>query len=171
MTTLTFEVNSRQVDRLLLSLDTALSPTAMAGFLGGTIDPYIRQRAQQRFEGEGDDVVGKWEPLAVSTQQIRADLGYGPAHPINKRTGDLEAYILDEPHRLEVSSMGATLVSPGAPPKTDLLRAKVRTAQIGSPGNKGQSPTPPRPVMGMNERDLAFVMSALAFYVERSAAL
>lgn len=169
MTTLTFEVNDRQVTRLLANLDTALSPAGIAGFLGATVDPYLRERAQRRFDNEGDDVVGKWVQLAGATQQIRASQGYGPSHPINKRTGDLEAYIVDAPHRLTVDAIGATLVLPGAP-ASGVLRTKVITAQRGQTATQGgKRETPARPVLGMNERDLAFVIAAMSFYVTKAA--
>ena len=141
-------------------LENILSAPSVATFLGEVIDPYIRKRASDRFKSEGDDVVGKWLPLATTTQDIRAQLGYGPAHPINHRTGQLERFIVDSPERITMHSLGATLVSPGNPP-TSKLKSKISTAQAG----KGR--TPARPVIGINERDLAFTMTALHHFVTK----
>lgn len=154
--------DSSGVQAMLNHLDTALNPVAIAGFLGATVDPYLRSRMKDRFAGEGDDVVGKWIPLAQTTQDIRQQQGYGAAHPINRRTGDLENYIVGSPNAISIHGLGATLTMPGNRP-TGELKKKVETAQRG----KANRPvTPPRPVLGMNEKDLAFVLTALAFHVK-----
>lgn len=153
--------NDAGVQRMLDILDTALNPVALAGFLGATVDPYLRSRAKTRFEQEGDDVTGGWAPLKEATQNIRISLGYGAAHPINKREGDLEDYIVDSPNALLVHPWGASLKLPGKPPQGDMID-KMETAQRGGPR------TVPRPVLGMNERDLAFVLLALATHVKKS---
>jgi hypothetical protein len=151
------------VQKALHALDTALNPVAVAEFLGVVVDPYLRQRAKARFDQEGDDVTGKWAPLHDSTQNIRAQMGYGAAHPINKREGDLEAYVTQSPNRLEIAPWGASVTLPGSPPQGD-MKDKMIGAQM---GGLGQTSAPPRPVLGMNERDLAFVLLAMAEHVER----
>ena len=153
-------VEKKSVDFLLFKLDTALNPVAIAGFLGAEIDPYIRDRARDRFKSEGDDVSGKWAPLQQSTQNIREQMGYGAAGPINRRTGALEEYITGAPNRLTIHGLGATLQMPGPQP-TGELKSKVQTAQQG----RNQPRTVPRPVIGLNERDLTFVLTALAFHL------
>lgn len=155
-------VHDEPVERMLRSLDTALNPVAIAGFLSGVVDPYLRGRAGSRFRNEGDDVVGKWMPLREATQTIRADLGYGAAHPINKRTGELEDYIVNSPNSLNIHPWGASLTLPGKAPSNSELRKKVVTAQA------GMDRTVPRPVLGMNERDLTFVLLALAESVKKA---
>jgi hypothetical protein len=159
-----FDINiigdDRGVQAVLGHLDSALSPSGIAAFLGGTVQPYIKQRAEGRFRGEGDDVVGNWIPLASATQHIRASQGYGPAHPINRRTGELEDYITGSPSQISIHALGATLTHPGKKPMGE-LKDKVETAQMGR-----QSPrTPSRPVLGMNMQDMGFVLSALAIYI------
>lgn len=149
------------VQAMLHAVDTALNPVAIAGFLGGTVDPFLRGRARERFASEGDDAVGKWAPLRESTQDIRAQLGYGPAHPINVRTGELEDYITGGPNRLTVAPWGAALNFPNGNTAGDLL-SKVEIAQVGG----GERNVVPRPVLGLSEVDLAFVLSALASHVE-----
>lgn len=148
------------VQHVLLRMNSALEPTQMGGWLRGVVGPYIRGRASARFASEGDDVTGGWLPLALVTQQIRARDGYGPAHPINRRSGELENYIVSSPDDINVHSEGATLTYPGAAPSGELAD-KVRVAQQGS-----QWPsTPPRPVLGVNERDLEFVLGSLANHI------
>jgi hypothetical protein len=152
------------VTKMLLSLEAKLSPNGLTGFLGVTVFPYLLGRAKQRFQNEGDDVVGKWAPLAPATELIRTAQGFSPAHPINKRTGELENYITQGSISSSVlqNPMGAVLTHPSAPP-AGKLASKVRTAQRGDP--KFARGVPARPVLGMNESDLSFVMIELAFYV------
>lgn len=157
-----YQVDDKSVETLFADLYAVLAPPAIGAFLGSTIDPYLRQRAQERFQSEGDDVVGAWLPLTSATQKIRASQGYGSAHPINHRTGKLEAYITESPNQISVHSLGATLTLPGNRPTGEMKR-KVETAQVG----KVYPNTPARPVLGMNERDLAFTMSALELYIRR----
>lgn len=151
------------VQKMLRAFDTALNPVAIAGFLGAVIDPYVQERAENRFRNEGDDVVGKWTPLSPATEAIRSSQGYGGAHPINKRTGELERYITSRgfvtPH-----PFGATLDAPGKSPGNRELRNKVKVAQQGDPSfGRG---VPARPVMGLNWNDMGFILSALAFHVK-----
>jgi len=134
----------------------------LAGFLGEVVDPYLRQRARGRFADEGDDVTGAWQPLKPATQEIREQLGYGGAHPINIRTHELEAYIVDSPNNLSAHPWGATLTLPGNPAQGE-LRDKMERAQ------QGDDRTAARPVLGMNERDLAFVLLALGGFVKQFA--
>lgn len=149
------------VEVLLRRLDTALNPAGIAGFLGGEVDPYLRKRMKDRFLNEGDDVVGGWAPLSLATQDIRSDAGYGAAHPINVRTGEMEDYITNSPHNLQVEPWGASLTLPGKPP-TGEMKDKVERAQF------GDNAAPPRPVLGMNERDLAFVLLGLGGWIKKS---
>lgn len=157
-------VSEKQVESLLWALDTALNPFAIAGFLGAEVDPYIRTRARQRFRDEGDDVSGKWAPLAEATWTWRTGQGYQAQHPINKRSGELEGWVTESAHRMNVHTLGATLTMPGNRGGGELT-TKVKTAQIGKPDPN----TPPRPVIGMNEKDLSAVLSLLFLYIEKSS--
>lgn len=157
------------VERMLDALDTALNPVAVAGFLAGVVDPYLRGRASDRFRSEGDDVSGAWAPLAEATQHIREQMGYGAAHPINKREGDLEAYITQTEAAVHPNPLGATLRLPGRGGGPDIYD-KFKGAQQGGVGPSGK-PYPARPVLGMNERDLVFVLTALAQHVQSAGRL
>lgn len=149
------------VQTMLHRLDTALNPVALAGFLGATVDPYLRQREQARFDKGGDDVVGAWAPLSQATQIIREEAGYGASGPINIRTHEMEDYITNSPNNLAAHPWGASLTLPGNPP-TGELKKKVMGAQ------RGEGTAPPRPVLGMNERDLTFVLLALGSYIKKA---
>ena len=153
------------VSAMLTRMDTALNPIAIGEFLGITVDPYIRKRAKSRFASEGDDVTGAWAPLADTTQDFRKNQGFGPDHPINIRTGELENYITGTPGGVVANASGALLTSPGNPPSVEMgLETKVKTAQ----GGKTYPSTPARPVMGVNEQDLSTVLTALTeFVIER----
>jgi hypothetical protein len=160
--------DSAGVQKMLKRLDTALNPVAVAGFLGAVVDPYLRKRAKDRFANEGDDAVGGgWLPLAEATQQIRSSQGYGATGPINKRTGELEAYIVGAPSDLQVHAAGATLqMKPNKP--TGELAKKVKTAQMGKKAEAGQRATPPRPVAAIGPQDLTFILTALAGSIKGS---
>ncbi|MFD8340567.1 hypothetical protein ACFV42_49525, partial [Streptomyces solisilvae] len=106
------------------------------------------------------DVSGKWLPLQDYTQQVRQAAGYGAEHPINKRTGELENFLTDSGWDIIAAGGFSQLTFPGNMP-TGKEATKLMTAQIGT-----QHPsTPARPVLGMNEVDLAYVLAALSTYV------
>jgi hypothetical protein len=149
-------------DRAIQYLEARLSPVGLVTFLSTVVDPFIRNRIQQRFAGEGDDVVGAWHPLSVATQQIRASYGFPPSHPINVRTGKLESWLVGAKSDVKQFGIGASLEHP--PPGSDaILSKKLSTAQSGS-----SSPvTPARPVIGVNENDLLFVTSSLVAWLSQ----
>ena len=110
------------VERMLDQLNAAVSPEGLATFLKVKVEPYVQARAKQRFANEGDDVAGMWAPLTPATQQIRAQLGYGPTGPINRRTGELENYITQTPGLLTYDGMGASIIMPGVEPQGELAK-------------------------------------------------
>ncbi len=142
-------------------LDLLLGPASLGLFLAETVDPYLRQRVQNRFAEEGDDVTGKWAPLKYPTTLIRQSLGYGPAHPINRRTDDLYNYVTQTKGGVALTAMGATLNAPGVMPSSNELRFKVATAQSG----RNYPPTVARPVLGINETDHVAVQESLLKYI------
>jgi len=146
------------VEARLNALDTAVSPMALMRFLGFQVDPYIRSRAGARFNSEGDDVSGEWAPLSSATVRIRESLGFPGEHPINRRTGELEDFITQHRSLVVAIGGGASLVAPGSQP-TGELRDKLERAQ------QGDDRAPARPVLGMNEQDLAAVLTLLATHV------
>ncbi|HEY6021686.1 MAG TPA: hypothetical protein VIY48_18010 [Candidatus Paceibacterota bacterium] len=157
---LTATVDSEQVTHLLLRHEYALEPAALATFLQTRVDPILKARARERFQNEGDEIVGRWAPLATATQEIRSQRGYGPAHPINHRTGALERFITGFKADVEVTPYGAKLEIGNRTPGVE-LRKKLQTAQTG----KKKPFTVPRPVLGIGPRDLELVMTALHFHL------
>jgi len=160
---LRFEIYVADTLADMARLEALLSPVGMAFFLTTDVGPYLRLRAASRFAQEGDSVSGPWAPLAPITQQIREanpDWPVGPSHPINKRTGELEHYITHSTPEVFPNTLGASLRYPGRPPSGELAE-KVETAQRG----KKSPPTLPRPVLGIDETDILFVMSRLHFWI------
>lgn len=159
------------VQRMISHLDTALNPVAIATFLGGVVAPYLGERAESRFSNEGDDVVGRWAPLQASTEMFREQgrnqglWGVGDAHPINVRTHELELYITSGVGNTTPTPSGAILQYPNpSAGSSRSLREKMKTAQQGR-----QKPrTVPRPVIGLNERDMTFVLMALATSIQKA---
>ena len=138
--------NQRGVQAMLERIDSALSPTGLAAFMGLAVGPWVKERAQSRFAQEGDDVTGKWAPLADATVEIREHAGFEGSHPINKRTGELEEFITQGQIGV-VSTPGLTVMTyPKDPPAGKGIRQKMETAQVG----RSFPSTKPRPVLGLN---------------------
>jgi hypothetical protein len=155
------DVDDDNVEELLSRTSNALSTVGMYAFLHGAVGTWLQRRARDRFAAEGDDVSGPWLPLEPYTNQARSAAGFPPEHPINRRTGDLEAYITGSGGWDVVSAGGfSQLTYPGTTP-TGTLATKVSTAQ----GGALYPSTPARPVLGVNEVDLAYVLAALSTHV------
>jgi hypothetical protein len=159
--------DDKGVARLLRRVSTAVSPPAMAAMLTGVVAPYLSERAEARFANEGDDVVGRWAPLLPATQAARASgranqqWTVGDAHPINQRTHELHDYITGGHDPAYPHSLGATLAFPQISPTSRRgIVEKMKTAQL------GKHDTVPRPVLGLNEQDLGFVLTAIAFHIK-----
>lgn len=150
------------VQSMLAHLERKLEPAQMGVWLNTYVEPYLQQRAGQRFANEGDDAVGAWAPLKPATEGIRASQGYGSSHPINRRSGELENYIRNTPAALTINPAGAVLTYPGTPPSGELAD-KVSTAQSG----RGFPATVPRPVLGLGTTDVAGVLTMLAYEIQR----
>lgn len=157
--------NERGVQHMLNVIDSSLSVVGLAAFLYG-VGEWVQERAQTRFAQEGDDVSGKWAPLQQATVEIREHAGFEGARPINKRTGELEQYITQSQIGV-VSAPGVGVMTyPNNEPNSAGLRQKVQTAQAGRTTPKTQ----PRPVLGLNEKDLGVVLTMLAFHVQHEGA-
>jgi hypothetical protein len=154
------------VQRMLQVLDSALSPTGLAAFLYGSVGEWVKGRAEKRFINEGDDVSGQWTPLAQATVDIREAEGFGGAHPINKRTGQLEEYITRGAISVTTTQGQGVMRYPASSTGGE-LRDKIKTAQQGQQFPK----TPARPVLGLNETDLSTVLTMLAFHIQHEGAI
>jgi hypothetical protein len=156
--------DSRAVDNMLRSIYNAFSDELIATeFLAETVDPLLRSSIEERFAAEGDAASGPWAPLADATVAIRESQGFPGAHPINVRTGAMKRHLVDDPPRVSVHSLGATMWSPGTPGSPDMQK-KMTTAQTGGPR------TPARPVLLVGPDDLETMMVALAGYLGKHVA-
>lgn len=147
-------------DLALMRLTALMSPAGMSAFLNIEIGPYLRERAQARFRNEGDDVVGDWAPLKEATVAFREAENVPGEHPINRRHGALENWVVDGGWNAYPAGFGGALRYPANDPG-GTTREKAVTAQRGS----AAPATVPRPVLGVNETDMIFVLSALQFSV------
>src|SRR5690242_15334688 len=124
-------VDKRQVERYMRAITETLQGNNLMLFHQIATQPILRNRAKDRFAREGDAVSGPWAALRESTQDIREHKGYGPSHPINKRTGELEDYITNGRNQFTYGADFANFFMPGRGSRT--AREKFRTAQQGKP--------------------------------------
>lgn len=161
-------VDSTDAARALTSLEWAIGPLSLGMWLKGTMAPFLARRASQRFVNEGDETIGRWSPLKEVTQEIRENTGFPRSHPINKRTGELEDYIVRGGADVALTPLGAQLTTPGSA-ATGELGDKLATAQEGRGfGGRLNSPhTVPRPVLGLGAPDLEFALVGLNAWVHQ----
>lgn len=153
-------ISAPSADFALGRLAEAFTPEALTAFLGAGVGEYLAKRAEARFKDEGDSAVGKWAPLKEATVNIRLSQNYGGDHPINRRTGELENWVVGSGWDAYPTGIGATLRYPKANP-AGLLRDKVETAQRGLPNPS----TVARPVLAIDETDVLQVTALLGVYV------
>jgi len=152
------------VSILLNRLELALSIPGTQVWLTEEVLPFIKERAADRFQNEGDDVSGKWAPLSQVTVEIRQSQGFG-AGPINSRSGDMERYITGSAGR--ISGRVMTYPDYSIPSGSDgYLKDKIETAQSG----RRNPSTVPRPVLGLGEEDLAWITTSFATYIALAGA-
>ncbi len=150
------------VYRMFSMIEFRLSAPMAMFFLAHTMEPWLRDRAEARFDAEGDDAAGRWQALHPTTEHFRQSQGFPASHPINHRTGELERYITQEPGRTAGVAGGVQLTFPGTPPGSKWLTQKLETAQRG----RSYPSTPARPVLAVSWADMNFYMSVLAHYIE-----
>lgn len=156
--------NDRQVTDMLTRVESAFSAEGIEEWLTTSVGPYLRERTEDRFKNEGDDVSGKWAPLLPSTMLVRSYIadqyGIAPDHPINRRTGDLQDFMTSGIGVFSALDGGGILSFPGKNARGE-MKDKIQTAQRGK-----QFPrTVPRPVLGLGEKDLMFVVMSLSFHI------
>lgn len=164
MTEVILTIDPGETEVVLDKLSVLLEPTSLGAWLENVVNRQLQDRAKNRFTKEGDDVTGKWAPLTDATQDIRASLNYGPAHPINVRTGELKAFIEGNPGRITYDELGTTLTIPGDQP-TGALNDKFMGAQ------QGEGRAPARPVLSLNSKDMAAAVTALEAYIREGTGI
>jgi hypothetical protein len=155
-----FDVDQAMAGAFIAELNRRVQPASLAAFVHHTVGPFIRRRIDQRFLGEGDDVTGRWHPLTMATQMIRAQKGYPPDHPINRRTNLMHNFLVSDPGQTRISGPLIEFTHP-QPTGDGLMNQKIETAQAG----RRRPFTPARPVVGLNTNDMLFVTSELAAYL------
>lgn len=149
-------------------IEHAISDASIEIWLAAEASPYVANQARVRFANEGDPTVGQWAQLSSATVGIRESKGYSGAHPINKRTGALEAYITQAAGRIEPTSTGVQLVTPEDTPDGELA-LKLATAQGGGTSKWG-NPIPKRPVLGIGLEDGLALTRLLEAHIEAQIA-
>lgn len=149
-----FEADVSRVDALLARLNMRLG----TGYLSGSllaVHQYILNKHEGMFAGERDPFGNKWAPLAPSTVAFRTYMGYGGAHPINVRTGELRESIVGQPPDILGHSDGMVeLAFPNRKMPHSKLYMKYRQASGGGRG-------PARRVIGLDEKDVAWILASL----------
>ncbi|MGE0342557.1 MAG: hypothetical protein AB7O86_05775 [Porticoccaceae bacterium] len=158
--------NADRIDQMLRAVANSLSPSGLGRFLDKRVDPFLSERAADRFASEGDDASGKWAQLLEATGYIRLAKGFGRYHPINVRTGDLRNFVVGT-HTTSAVAGGASMVKPAVGGSGEMQK-KLRAAQRGGVGPKGR-PFPARPVVVLNSTDRLEIESLLKFWVESAA--
>lgn len=157
---ITIETDKSSAQGVIDELRDRLQAAGLEQFLEKVVEPFMKLRIENRFQSEGDDVTGKWQPLHVATQLIRASYGFPPDHPINVRTSQMKDFLVNTKSDIKASGADVTLTHP-PPTGNKSLDEKIKAAQQG----KSKPRTPARPVLGFNENDLLFVTSELAAYL------
>lgn len=156
----TITVDKDNVGHIFSTLSGNLMGGSISVWLRDEVDVYLRRRMEQRFTGEGDDVVGKWLPLASATEKIRAAKHFPPAHPINERTHYMRDWLTGYDGQIQATGVDVTLTQPGQV-AAPLTQQKINTAQHG----KSYPQTPPRPVIGVNSADSDWIQNSLVHYM------
>jgi hypothetical protein len=156
------------VIRMLTYLESRLTFGELSIFLEEEFKPYLVERIRNRFANEGDDVVGTWAPLSPVTEQWRAwgrerqFWSVGDDHPINQRTREMYDYLTEGTWQVYTGGAGqgsAVLSSPTNRNNDRKMREKLSQAQ------RGRGSSPSRPVLGMNEADLAYFLTLFALHL------
>lgn len=160
-----FRVDSHDMDLILGRLTQSLTEERIAVFMEEEAMSYLHERISQRFAHEGDDIVGPWAPLRFSTEKVRGDAGFGAAHPINERTGELRNWLIAS-HTVTESGDGVIGDIPGNASIGLELMDKLTTAQIG----RSDPSTVARPVLGIGVVDMEAIVTSMRMWIVESIA-
>src|SRR3954453_12601525 len=109
-------IEDRKLMKIIDDLIILFGGPGMEAWLAADIGPYLAKRAGERFAQEGDDVVGAWAPLKPATVAIRQFSNYPVSgeHPINRRSGELENWVVQGGWRAYPTNYGAAMQYPGS---------------------------------------------------------
>jgi hypothetical protein len=154
----TIEVDAADVLLELRRIAERVDDGGLGRFLEWRAWPFLRQRAVERFQTQGDAASGTWAQLRESTVNIRERKGFPGRGPINVRTGKLRDHVLSS-HNVTRRG-GAALRIPGSTGGKE-LGDKLRAAQIGD----AKSRTVARPVLALDGTDESFIVTALERWI------
>lgn len=173
------QIDYSEPERMLATLDRVLEGQRLMMFHETITQEWLRHRARDRFTKEGGpEVGGQWAELTESRGDIREHAGFPREHPINHAEGELEDFITGGANEFTFGAEWATFFMPGRT-RSKSLTGKMERAQRGAPaghpmpvGGRGAgtkaspSPTPPRPVVGMDAVDMVHLTTSLMLWVE-----
>lgn len=141
----------------------SLSGPNLERFLFDQAHPYFEQRIVNRFAVEGDSASGFWPPLSEATEEIKDALGAEPY--ANIRTSDMFHTVTEEADFWFADNY-AEMILPGSAAH-GLVAEKIETAQLGKAVNPIAQfgPTPPRPILVADERDMAQMLTELTTFI------
>lgn len=145
------KANGKGLDRIFEAFDLTMReiPEVLA-----SIVPEVRAAHARTFASEGSAGRGAWSPLAPATLAERARLGYGPG-PILKRTGALEAHVLNAP--VKITRRGNTVELRIEPDVNVGGVPKYRALALGNPATN----LPPRPMVTVGSSSAVKITSTL----------
>ena len=163
------DVQTSAVTFALEMVNAAISGPSLAAFAYGPLSEYLEGDIINRFsQAEG---ISTWPPLRPSTIRIRHGVGQFDDDAINERTGEMLRHLLTSKTITTLLDQ-ASVTIPG-PTSGETLR-KIETAQMGRiQGPDDLMPgaiTPPRPVLGLDERDAVAILALLAKHIETMVA-
>lgn len=146
------KITKNNVDDVINNLNIRMSEGFLFGLLSGT-HHYLKSRARAMFKGEQGPDGSKWEPLAPATVSWRESLGYSGEHPINRRTGYLEASVTTANAASSIvgTSDHMQMFFPSKEPPNGQLEIEYMQAA-------GRLNGPARPFIGMSEKDVAWIL-------------
>jgi hypothetical protein len=153
-------IDSKQTDRLIEKIWTAVSPVSLEAWLQGPGHQHFEDEIVNRFAYQGDRQTGQWPDLSEATQNIRSQQGFGSDWPVNIRTEEMFSTLTHDADFF-MGEGSAEMNLPGD--VSSGVAKKIKTAQEGSNNNPipGFGPTPPRPVLAADEGDLAALLVSL----------
>lgn len=159
----TTQVDTLDVDRMVERVMLALSGPNLERFLFEQAHPHFEERIINRFAVEGDSASGFWPELSDATMDIKNALGMSPE--ANVRSGDMFRTVTNEADFWFAENY-AEMVLPGSAAH-GLVAEKIKTAQEGKASNPipNFGPTPPRPILAADERDMAQVLADLSLFI------
>lgn len=159
----TTQVDTLDVDRMIERVMLSLSGPNLERFLFDQGHEHFERRIVNRFAVEGDSASGWWPELSDATMEIKEALGAEPYS--NVRTSDMFHTVTEEADFWFADNY-AEMILPGKAAH-GLVAEKIRTAQEGKATNpiSNFGPTPPRPILAVDEQDLAQVMTDLTTFI------